>query len=126
MKSLTRSKNELKRPGLTTTERWSGSDKGLIYCWERGREKREEEPALAQRAERGELPILAWSGGVTAKLKSIEEKPAPFHYLATWQGLRNEDLNIPLEGEKRLTCTRTKQLVVFSIDWRDKLPPSQR
>lgn len=121
MRTLYRSKQEPNREGLTTPELWATLESGLIGCWERGREKRTKDPELARSAERGELPILAWVGGVEKKLISIDEKPAPLSYLATWQGLRNEDLNIMLDGVCRHTCTRTGQIVVFSTDWRTML-----
>lgn len=110
---LHRSVHEPIRDGLSWSERWEGADKGLIGCWERGRQKRVEEPELASRAERGELLTLAWRGGVEEKLK-IERKSGTLQYLATWQGLRGEDLDLALEGEQVLECTKTGQLVVFS------------
>jgi hypothetical protein len=60
-----------------------------------------------------ELVTLAWKGGVQEKLK-IEKKPGALQYLATWQGLRCEDLNIDLEGESIMVCMRTGQIVLFS------------
>lgn len=119
MTSLYRSIETPRRTGLSTAERWVTVESGLIYCWERGREKRAEDPVLAARAERGELPTLAWSGGVKEPLKA-KEKFGSLHYLATWQGLRGEDLNIPMKGEYRHTCNRFDQLVVFSADWRER------
>lgn len=53
------------REGLSWDERWKGDDKGLITCWEVGRGIRKKEPNLARRAEKGELPVLGWKGGVT-------------------------------------------------------------
>jgi hypothetical protein len=35
-------------------------------------------------------------------------------YLATWQGLRGEDLNVALEDETVIVCSKTGQAVVFS------------
>ena len=46
--------------------RWRSSDKGLIWCWERGRQMSEENPELASRARNGELMILGWKGGVNS------------------------------------------------------------
>ena len=112
-KRIVRSKNEPAREGLSTDELWHGSDNGLIWCWERGRQKRLEDPELASRAEHGQLPILAWKGGVEKKGK-LEHKPGSFQYLATWQGLRNEALNIPLDAEQVIVCSRTHQAVLFS------------
>lgn len=105
------------RKGLSWDELWRGPDRGLIWCWERGRQKRVEEPELAARADKGELVVLAWKGGVTEKLK-IEKKPGTLNYLATWQGLRGEDLDIALEEERLIVCSKTGQTVAFSA----KLP----
>lgn len=101
------------REGLNGEELWRGSDRGLIWCWERGRQMRVKEPELAAQADRGELVMLAWKGGVEKKLK-IETKPGTLNYLATWQGLRGEDLDILLEEERMIFCSRTGQTVVFS------------
>lgn len=92
------------RAGLTVSELWDGPDKGMICCWERGREKRKAEPELASRAESGELVTLAW------KRKSLQ-------YLATWQGLRGEDLNVSFVDEVTMVCTKmgekTGKTIVF-------------
>jgi hypothetical protein len=108
------------RDELSWSELWEGQDKGLICCWERGRQKRIEEPELAARAEKGELVLLAWKGGVEKKIKG-KKKMGTFKYLATWQGLRGEDLNIELEDECVHICTRTRQRVIFS----SKLPEDE-
>ena len=101
------------REGLSWNEMWEGPDKGLIWCWERGRQKRVEDPELAVRAARGELVLLAWKGGLEEKIKS-NKKMGTFKYLATWQGLRGEDLNIVLEDKYLHICTKTGQTIVFS------------
>lgn len=96
-KRLKRAEKQPIRGGLSVDELWGGPDKGLIWCWERGRQKRETEPELAARAEAGELVPLAW-----------QRDTLP--YVATWQGLRGEDLDLPTEGEPGdlvLTCTKT-------------------
>lgn len=108
---------------LTTQERWSSNESGLIWCWERGRQKRTESPELAEAAERGELPTLAWAGGVEKKLE-MPRKPAPLHYLATWQGLCGIDLDIDLAAEAEIECSKTGQLVVFSQKWREQAKQS--
>ena len=118
---LRRSVDQPIREGLSWSETWEGADKGLICCWERGREKRVEEPELAARADKGELVVLAWKGGVQEKLKS-EKKPGTLQYLAAWQGLRGEDLDIAIEGERVIVCTKTGQAVVFSA----KLPDDEQ
>lgn len=110
---LRRSVNQPIRPGLSWIETWEGPDKGLIQCWERGRQKRVEEPELAARAKEGQLVVLAWKGGVEQKLK-VEKKAGTLNYLATWQGLRGEDLDIAIEGERVIVCAKTGQAVVFS------------
>lgn len=96
--------------------RWQGLDNGLITAWERGRMLREEDPGLAAKAEKGELPILGWKGGVdrTSKYKKKIKKDGSLWYLAQWQGLRNEDLNIDLDLEIYMTCPRFKRTVLFS------------
>jgi hypothetical protein len=115
-----RSTNEPIRQGLDFDERWRGPDKGLILCWENGRQLRSKDPELATKAENGELVMLAWKGGVEAKLK-METKPGTLSYLATWQGLRGEDLDILLEEERLVVCSRFGQAVLFS-----SAPPDDR
>lgn len=110
-----RSNKEPKREGLTWDERWEGKDKGLITCWEVGRELREKEPDLAIRAESGELPVLVWKGGVEKKTKE-GEKYGMLFYLAQWQGLRGNDLDIDLSQEPELTCSRTGMRVIYTDD----------
>jgi hypothetical protein len=94
-------------------ELWHGPDQGRIWCWERGRQKRAKEPELAVKAAAGELVVLAWIGGVRQKLK-IERKAGSLNYLATWQGLRGEDLDIALGDERVIVCSKTGQTVVFN------------
>lgn len=114
---LYRSIDQPIRKGLSWDDMWRGADRGLIYCWERGRQKREKEPNLAARADKGELVMLVWKGGVDEK-HSIDKKSGTLQYLATWQGLRGEDLEIALEDKRVLVCSKTGQAVVFSA----KLP----
>ena len=95
---LRRSIHEPIREGLSRTELWDGEDGGLIWCWELGRQKRLQDPDLAARAEKGKLVVLAWKGGVQKKLK-VDKKGGTLYYLATWQGLHGEDLDIALEDE---------------------------
>jgi len=112
-KRLHRSVEEPSREGLSWRETWRGADNGLIYCWEHGRQERVQRPGDAALAERGELIGLDWKGGVKKKLK-VERVPGSLQYLATWQGLRGEDLDIDLDGERIVVCSRTGQAVVFS------------
>ena len=101
------------REGLSWSEKWKGPDRGLIWCWERGRQMRATESELAARANQGELVLLPWKGGVQEKLK-VEKKPGTLNYLATWQGPRGEDLDITLEDEQVIVCSRSGQAVGFS------------
>ena len=96
-------------------ERWKGKDQGLIACWERGREKSREDPALAARAREGQLVVLGWKGGVEKAIKK-KQKFGTLYYLAMWQGLRGEDLNVDLTEEVVLTCTATGMAVAFTND----------
>jgi hypothetical protein len=112
---INRSFKESKREGLSWDERWNGDDKGLITCWEVGREKRDKEPVLAERIEKGELPVFGWKGGVEKKIKK-GEKYGTLYYLAQWQGLRGEDLDIDLSQEPELTCTKTDMKVIYTAD----------
>jgi hypothetical protein len=109
---LHRSIDQPFREGLSWSEKWQGSDNGLIFCWERGRQIRVRNPNLAARADNGELVILAWRGGVEEKLKT-GNKSGTLNYLATWQGLRGEDLNLDLDIRRVIVCTRTQQAVEF-------------
>jgi hypothetical protein len=113
------------REGLTWNEKWCGPDEGLIWCWERGRQERLERPDVAARADRGELVSLDWKGGTeepeskkkrgssTKKSSSGAMKDGSLQYLATWQGLRGEDLDIDVDGKRTIVCSKTKQTVEF-------------
>ena len=111
-----RSINEPNRNALSWDETWKGADSGLIACWERGRERAIENPELADCARRGELPVLAWKGGVEKKIKT--KKYGTLKYLAQWQGLRGEDLDIHLNKEVEMVCSKTGVLVIFTADAR--------
>lgn len=111
-----RSKNEPDRKGLSWQERWQGPDRGLITSWEVGRHNRVEKPELAERVSKGELPVLGWKGGVDKALKSKVFKWGSLHYLAQWQGLRGEDLDIDPSEETSLVCSRTFQGVTYTAD----------
>ena len=118
---LRRSIDESIREGLTWNERWKGPDQGLIWCWERGRQYRIEDPNRTARAENGELVVGAWKGGVERKLKQKKPKAGTLQYLAEWQGMRGEDLDIDLQGERTIVCAKTGQGVVFGA----KLPEDE-
>lgn len=99
----------------TWHERWEGPDGGLISAWIRGREKAKEDADLCSAALRGELPVLPWKGGVEQPTKT-GHKYGPLLYLAMWQGLRGEDLQIDTEAEVKLTCARTGMTVTYTND----------
>jgi hypothetical protein len=106
---------EPKREGFSWNEQWKGPDNGLITCWEVGREKSKRNPELAARARNGELPTLEWKGGVEKKIQK-KEKYGTLQYLAQWQGLRGEDLDIDLSEEREIICTRTEMKVIYTAD----------
>lgn len=101
--------------GTTWPERWEGPDKGLIQCWLRGIEKALESPELGSRAMAGELPTLAWKGGADKPIKD-RQKVGSHNYLATWQGLRGEDLDIEQGCDLHMTCSRTGRTFVYTDD----------
>ena len=103
------------RSGLTRTQLWEDADKGLIKCWEIGRQRATRFPDLVDKCLANELPVLGWKGGVSRSLKKLE-KFGSLKYLAQWQGLRGEDLDIDLGEERALTCSRTKMVVTFTPD----------
>ena len=111
-----RSIKEPLREAPSWDERWRGSDKGLITAWEVGRRLAESVPELSIRAKNGELPATGYKGGVERKLKSKEIKYGPLVYLAELQGLRSEDLDIDLEKEVDIVCSRTNQRVILTPD----------
>jgi hypothetical protein len=110
-----RPKDSQKREGLSWDERWNGADCGVITAWEVGRELRENGSPLVAMAERNELPILPWKGGVEKRIKKTR-KYGTILYLAEWQGLRGDDLNIDLDEEVELTCSRTGMTVIYTLD----------
>jgi hypothetical protein len=100
-------------PSSDWHERWEGPDKGLVSCWLRGIEKAKEDPALATKAKANELPPLPWKGGVEKSIKRLD-KVGALSYLAAWQGLRGENLDIDLNAEVLMTCQRTGVPVLFT------------
>jgi hypothetical protein len=109
-----RSIDEPIRQNLTWEEKWSGPDRGLIIAWEVGRKEALADGDLESRAINGELVPFGWKGGVREKLK--KEKYGCLFYLAAWQGLRSQALDIETEDEIALTCTRTDMTVIFTND----------
>ena len=110
-----RSIQEPIRKDPTAEEKWRGKDKGLILCWEEGRELAKTQPKLAKRALRGELPMLSWKGGVKRNPKK-KKKTGSFCYLAQWQGLRGDDLDIVLSDKQTIKCSRTGVKVSYTLE----------
>ena len=108
-----RSMDEPVRENLDWYQLWKGSDKGLIISWEIGRNLATNNLNLANKAKNGELPVLAWTGGVERKLK-MPVKYGSMFYLAQWLGLRGEDLSIAPSAEVTKVCTRTQQVVTYT------------
>lgn len=103
------------RKNPTPDEKWRGEDKGLILCWEEGRELSESQPKLAKRALKGELPMLSYKGGVKRHPKK-KKKNGSFCYLAQLQGLRGEDLDINLQDTYVLKCSRSDVKVTYCLE----------
>jgi hypothetical protein len=106
---LTRSIETPIREGLATVaEIWDGPDKGLIFCWEQGREERLEKPELAARAEKGELvPVGRAEPGPNEEEDDHGLwKRGSLQYLAWWQGLRGENLKVSFVEKIEIVCPR--------------------
>jgi hypothetical protein len=106
------------RVGLSWHQLWEGSDSGLIAAWERGRAKASEADGsdLAKCALAGELVILPWKGGAPQFVKG--GRIGSLLYLAMWQGLRGDDLDVSLNCETTKVCSATGTTVTFSPDAR--------
>jgi hypothetical protein len=111
-----RSISEPIRLGLTWEEYWAGKDRGLIKCWENGRLLQQREPETAAKAQSGELPPLEWKGGAERPLKQREPKFGVHWYVATWQGLRGEDLDVDPSVEEEMVCVRTGVAFIYTND----------
>ena len=112
---MTRSISEPIRPQMSWVETWRIDDRGVIKSWERGREMRTDSPEIAEAAQRGELPAFGWKGGIEGNPK-FKSKSGTMQYLATWQGLRNDDLDVPLDEDVTLVCSRTGVRVTYTWD----------
>lgn len=108
---------EPERLGLDWSATWEAADFGLIKTWEVGRKLAIQKPELEASAKAGELPPLNWKGGVSKQLKK-REKFGSLRYLAQWQGLRGEDLDIDLDAEVTLICSKSNMVVTFTPDSR--------
>lgn len=106
------------RTGLSWEQLWQGADRGLFLNWELGRERASREPDVAEQARSGELPPSHWKGGIDKRKppKAKTKRYAPLSYLAEWQGLRGEDLDIDPNEEVELECSATGIRVTFTSD----------
>jgi hypothetical protein len=118
-----RSIEEEPRGDVSWQERWRGEDRGLIVCWEVGRGLAQERPEVAASARHGELPKLGWKGGIPLPTPKYKWKYGTLNYLAQWQGLRGEDLDIDLSEEREIVCSRTDIRVIFTGDLDKFLEP---
>ena len=118
------------RKGLTPNELWKQDDKGIIKAWELGREWAKLYPKMSSDAKSGclvelkrktsskgdeENYIRLFKGGYN-KRQTQTFKYGTLHYYAMWLGLRGDNLNVDMEKEYPLVCTRTKMGVVYTID----------
>lgn len=110
---ITRSVNEPMREGLTVSQDFDGLDGGLICCWDQGRRMARLGHEFVKQAQEDELPQLdTWRRGT-------------LYYLAVWQGLRGDDLDIDLDAEFTKQCSLTKREWLFS-GHREKRDAKQR
>ncbi|HAE59771.1 MAG TPA: hypothetical protein DCG54_09785 [Anaerolineae bacterium] len=112
VRKLYRSITEPIRDFVDMDHRWRAEDRGLIWCWENGRLLAEKEPDLAWRAKQGELMPLALQGGFSGDLDN-KNKTGTLLYLANWQGLRGEDLDIDTESKVTLVCSKWGTMVTY-------------
>jgi predicted ATP-dependent endonuclease of OLD family len=103
------------REGLKWEDIWHQEDMGLIACWEVGRVLARTKPELAEKCLNEELPILGWKGGVDEQ-SDKKNRSGTLKYLAQWQGLRGEDLNIDTSKNTSLTCSKTGISVLFKYN----------
>lgn len=94
-------------------QRNHGPDEGLINSWVCGIELALKDPKLASQAKAGELPLLPWKGGLEKPILR-KDKVGSLQYLAAWQGLRGDDLDVELGKEVEITCTKTHVPVTFT------------
>ena len=99
--------------------RWGSREAGLVTSGERGRELAGQDPELGAAAKDGALVPLSWKGGVATPARGARaprRKYGSFFYLAMWQGLRGDDLDIDADACPPLVCVRHGTVVVFTDD----------
>jgi hypothetical protein len=95
--------------------RWQGPDKGLITAWLAGQDYAKQHPQLAANARAGELPVLPFRGGVEKAIK-VRSKIGHILYVAMWQGLRGDALQLDADAQIEMTCARHGVTVLFTAD----------
>ncbi|WP_293006895.1 hypothetical protein [Nitrosomonas sp.] len=106
--------------------RIEGYDKGLINSWQIGRQLAQRDTELVAEVLRGELPSLGVKGGIDKKKKpKFKFKYGCLWYLAQLQGLKGVDLDVDLNQEVELVCSRTKIKVIFTSDMSKYCPPEE-
>lgn len=110
-----RSIDENLRTGLSTQERLYAEDEGLIDYWETGRKWAAKHPLIAEKAKLGELVPLPWKGGFEKKI-AAKFKYGTYRYLAMWQGLRGDNLNIDTDADVSFNCAKYGTTVIFTHD----------
>jgi len=119
------------RINTNPNELWRQEDKGIIKAWELGREWSVSYPVMSISAKKGILLELKretgdtingkpsyvrlFKGGFDKKQKEIF-RFGSLHYYAMWLGLRGDDLDIDLEKEYPLVCSKTNMGVVYTLD----------
>lgn len=101
--------------GSSWEERQEGPDRGLISAWLGGFSLAREQPALVAAAQKDELPVLPFRGGLDRAIK-VKNKVGALQYIAMWHGLRGENLRIDPSQELQKTCSRTHVTVTFTSD----------
>lgn len=96
--------------------RVEGRDKGIINAWLAGIDMARQRPELRTQALSDALPVLPYRGGVEKKLK-VKQKIGSLLYLAMWQGLRGDDLDIDMDSEPVRVCSRHGVRVIFTLDY---------
>ena len=94
---------------------WRSEDRGLIHAWEFGRRQSLRHPELKEAARKKELPPLPFQGGYDKQLEA-KFQYGSLHYYCMLQGLLESDLNVDINQEYPLVCSRTGMGVVYTID----------
>ena len=94
---------------------WRSEDKGLIHAWELGRREAVKSEELVNAVLKGELPPLLFKGGYKNQLDA-KFQYGSLHYYCMLQGLKGSDLEVDLDKEYPLVCSRTGMGVVYTLN----------